>query len=120
MLKRFVMASIAFVGLIVPGTFAMALLAAPPAKPAPFQPQGCVRNLEDAGARVAASQALVRKLGARDGAQMCKQTRLYFLEVVKARAVTALCARGPDRDRTLGRLDADLSKINERISVACN
>ena len=31
MAKRFVMASLAFVGLIVPGTLAMALLAAPPA-----------------------------------------------------------------------------------------
>ena len=33
--KRFVKAFVAFVGLVVPGTFVMALLAAPPAKPPP-------------------------------------------------------------------------------------
>jgi hypothetical protein len=118
---RFVKAFIAFVGLIVPGTFAMALLAAPPAKPAPLQPpQGCMRDLHTAGLRVAASEARVRELGVRAGVDMCKQTRLYFLEVVKARAVTALCDQGPERERALGRLDADVVKINERIAVACD
>lgn len=120
MLKRFVKAAIAFVALIVPGTLAMALLAAPPAKPAAFRPQGCQHNLQTANARVAAFQAQVRKLGAADDAEACKQTRLYFLEVVKARAVTALCAQGPDRERALGRYDANVSQINERIAVACN
>jgi hypothetical protein len=120
MVKRFVKAFIAFVGLIVPGTFAMALLAAPPAKPAVFQPQGCLHNLQTAGARVAASQARVRKLDAVDGAEMCRQTRLHFLEVVKARAVAALCEQGPDRERALGRYDANVSQINERIAVTCN
>jgi hypothetical protein len=97
----------------------MALLAAPPAEPAPFQPQGCVQNLETAGARVAATEARMRALG-RDGADMCKQTRLYFLEVVKARAVTALCEQGPDRERALGRYDANVLQINARIAVACD
>ncbi len=54
MAKRFVMAFLAFVGLIVPGALAMAILAAPPVRPAPFQPQGCERNLQDAGLRIAA------------------------------------------------------------------
>jgi len=120
MLKRFVKAFIAFVGLIVPGTFAMALLAAPPAEPAAFQPQGCLQSLEVASARVAASQARVQKLGAKDSADMCKQTRLHFLEIVKARAVASLCEQGPDRERALGRFDANVSQINQRIAVACN
>jgi hypothetical protein len=119
-LKRFVKATIAFVSLIIPGAFAMALLAAPPARPAAFQPQGCPHNLQAANARVAAFQAQVREPGAADRADMCKQTRLYFLEVVKARAMTALCAQGPDRERALGRFDANVSQINERIAVACN
>jgi hypothetical protein len=118
---RFVKAFFAFVGLIIPGTFVMALLAAPPAKPAPLQlPQGCMHDLHAAGLRVAASAARVRELGAHSGADMCKQTRLYFLEMVKARAVTALCNRGPERERALGRLDADVVKINERIAAACH
>lgn len=119
MVKRFVKAFIAFVALIVPGAFAMALLAAPPARPAPFQPQGCPHNLETAGARVAAYAARMRKPGGNDGADMCRQTRLYFLEAVKVRAVTALCAQGPGRERALGRLDANVAQINERIATAC-
>ncbi len=120
MVKRFVMAFVTFVGLIVPGAFAAALLAAPPAKPAPFQPPGCMGDLRAADARVAASQARLQKLGATNGAQMCNLTRLYFLEVVKARAVTALCDQGPAREHALGRFDANVSRINERIAVACN
>ncbi len=120
MVKRFVKAFIAFVGLIIPGAFAMALLAAPPARPAPFQPQGCLRNMETAGVRVAAYEARMRKPGRNDGAEICKQTRLYFLEIVKARAVTALCAQGPEREHALGRLDANVSQVNRRIAVACN
>jgi hypothetical protein len=119
-LKRFVKAAIAFVGLIVPGAFALALLAAPPAKPAAFQPQGCQYNLQTVNARVATFQTRVRKLGASSDAETCKQTRLFFLEVVKARAVAALCEQGPDRERALGRYDADVSQINERIAIACN
>lgn len=48
MLKRFLLAFIAFIGLIVPGAFTQALLAAPPASPAPLQLPGCDRNLADA------------------------------------------------------------------------
>lgn len=120
MLKRFVKAAIAFVGLIVPGAFALALLAAPPAKPAAFQPQGCQYNLQTVNARVATSEARVQKLGTAGGAEMCKQTRLHFLEVVKARAVAALCEQGPGRERALSRYDANVSQINEHIAVACN
>lgn len=120
MLIRFVKAFLAFIGLIVPGALAMALLAAPPAKPAPFQPQGCTRDLAAANARLTTSAARVRELGPAGGAQLCRQTCLYFLEVVKARAVTALCNQGPDRARTLSRLDTNVSQINERIAVACN
>jgi hypothetical protein len=44
-LKRFVVAFVAFVGLLVPATFTMAVLAAPPARPeAPHLP-GCDRNV---------------------------------------------------------------------------
>ncbi|MGB8137311.1 MAG: hypothetical protein WCF15_11085 [Pseudolabrys sp.] len=48
------------------------------------------------------------------------QTRLYFLEVVKARAATALCKSGPERERELGRFDADVEHINEAIAASCS
>lgn len=119
MLKRFVVAFVVFVGLIVPGALAFALLAAP-AYPAPMQVSGCDRNLAAALAGVAATEARVKTLAPANGAEMCTATRLYFLEVVKARAVTALCKSGTDRDRDLGRLDADVEHINASIAARCH
>ena len=52
-LKRFVVAFVAF----VPATFAMAVLAAPPARPEAPHLSGCDRNLADASASVAAARA---------------------------------------------------------------
>jgi hypothetical protein len=118
-LKRFILAFVAFVGLIVPATFALALLAAPPAHPEPVQPPGCDRTLADATAGIAAMQARIKSLGASAGSEICTATRLYFLEVVKARAATALCKSGAERERDLGRLDADVEHINEAIAARC-
>ena len=119
MLKRFIYAFLAFIGLILPATFAMALLMAPPAPAAQAEQPGCERNLADVNASVSALQARVKSMGAAKGAESCSATRLYFLEVVKARAVTAVCKSGPDRDRELGRLDADVQHINEAIAARC-
>ena len=114
-LKRFVVAFVAF----VPATFAMAVLAAPPARPeAPHLP-GCDRKLADASASVAAMQARIKSLSGVDKLEMCTATRFYFLEVVKARAVTALCKSGAERERDLGRLDADVAHINDAIAARC-
>jgi hypothetical protein len=118
-LKRFVLAFFAFVGMIIPTAFALALLAAPPARPEPAQPPGCDRNLADASANIAAMQARIKKLGVAAGPEICTATRLYFLEVVKARAVTALCKTGAERERDLGRFDADVAHINEAIAARC-
>jgi hypothetical protein len=119
MLKRFLFAFFAFTGLIVPAAFALALLVAPPASPAPLQLPGCDRNLADATSNVAAMQARVRGLGTK-GPEICTVTRLYFLELVKARAVTALCKSGSERERELGRFDADVEHINEEIAARCS
>jgi hypothetical protein len=120
MVNRFIFAFIAFIGLIVPGAFALALLGAPPASPAPLQLPGCDRNLTDASTNVAATQARLKGLGAKGDKDICSATRLYFLEVVKARAVTALCKSGAERERDLGRLDADVEHINEAIADRCS
>ena len=120
MLKRFLFAFFAFIGLIVPAAFALALLAAPPANPAPMQLPGCDRNLADASTNVAVMQTRLKGLDAKEGKDVCTATRLYFLEVVKARAVTALCKSGPERERELGRFDADVEHINEAIAASCS
>lgn len=107
MLKRFLFAFFAFTGLIVPAAFALHL-------------PGCDRNLADASTNVAAMQARLKGLDAKEGKDICSATRLYFLEVVKARAVTALCKSGPERERELGRFDADVEHINEAIAARCS
>jgi hypothetical protein len=113
--RRFVFASFAFVSLTVLTTFALALLAAP-ARPAPADDRpGCERSLAQALAEVQATQARLKTAGA----DACTITRQYFLEVVKARAVMALCKTGADRERELGRLDADVERINGAIASAC-
>ena len=117
MLKRFLFAFIAFIGLVVPTAFALALLAAPPASPAPLRLPGCYRNLADASTNVAAMHTRLKGLDAKEGKDVCTATRLYFLEVVKARAVTALCKSGPERERELGRFDADVEHINEAAAT---
>jgi hypothetical protein len=111
---RFVVACVAFVGLIT-----MAVLAAPPARQdAPHLP-GCDRNLADASAGVAAMQARIKSLSGVDRSEICTATRLYFLEMVKARAVTALCKSGTERERELGRFDVDVDDANEAIAARC-
>jgi hypothetical protein len=120
MLKRFLLAFLAFIGLIVPATFALALMAAPPASPPSLQFPGCDRNLAEASTNVAAMQARLKGLDVTASKDICTATRLYFLEVVKARAVTALCKNGPERERELGRFDADVEHINEAIAARCS
>lgn len=120
MLKRFLLACLAFIGLIVPAAFVVALLSAPPASPAPRQLPGCDRNLADATTNVAVMQARIKGLGTNGGPEICTATRLYFLEVVKARAVTALCKSGSERERELGRFDADVEHINDEIAARCS
>jgi len=119
-LKRFICAFLAFIGLILPATFVLALLMAPPSPAAPIEHPGCDRNLADVTANVSALQARVKSTSTVNGADICSATRLYFLEVVKARAMTAVCKSGPDRDRELGRLDADVEHINEAIAARCS
>ncbi len=119
MLKRFVLAFFTFVGLVIPAAFVLALLAAPDARPEPIQP-GCDRNLASATAGLATLQARLKGLGTATGPEICNVTRLYFLELVKARAVVALCKNGPERERDLGRFDADVEHTNEAIAARCS
>ncbi len=117
-LRRFLLRTVAFVGLIVPATFALALLAAP-AYPAPVQASACGGNLQQAQLSLAAVQARVQQVSKTDGANLCSANQRYFFELVKTRAVTASCELGPERDRALVRLDADVAHINSNIAAIC-
>ncbi len=119
LLKRFVIAFIAFVALIVPGTFAIGVLAAPPARPEAKPLPGCDHNLAEASASVTSMQVQIKSLNGMDRSEICTVTRLYFLELVKARAVTALCKAGAERDHDLDHLDADVAHMNDAIAKRC-
>ena len=119
LIKRFVISFVAFAGLVVPLTFTMAVLAAPPARQDAPHLSGCDRNLADASAGVAAMRARVKSLSIVNASEICTATRLYFLEIVKARATTAVCKSGSERDRELGRLDVDVEQANEAIAARC-
>ncbi len=109
-LKRFVDRFVAFIGLIVPSAL-LAMLAAP-AHPASLG-QGCEQVRADAQAGIQAMQARMESLGSAANPAVCNATWLYFLEVAKARAVTALCKDGV-------RLDADVEHINSVIAARCS
>ncbi|HZP78732.1 MAG TPA: hypothetical protein VFB45_21525 [Pseudolabrys sp.] len=92
----------------------LAIIVAKPARSAQLDPAGCTRNLTETTAKLAALKVELK--GTATG-KRCTVTRLYFLEAVKARAVTALCKSGPDRIRELERLDADVETINQAIAA---
>jgi hypothetical protein len=92
---------------------------ATPAKSAPQERPGCEKHLTEVAAGVAAAQAQLKSLGGVRGSVICHTTRLYFLEVVKERAVTALCKTDTERDRELGRLDAEVEQTNTAIASNC-
>jgi hypothetical protein len=97
-LKRFVLTFLAFIGLIVPAALLLALLVAP-ASPAPLERPGCERTLADTVANVTDMQAHVKSLSAAPAPAICNATRLYFLEVVKARGHRAVQERSRPRAR---------------------
>jgi len=114
--RRFLLRSVAFVALVVPGTFTLALLASP----ATAQADGCFSTLQQAQVSLAAAQARVQQLGKVDAAKLCSVNQVYFLELVKTRAVTASCQQEPERNHVLGRLDADVEHINGNIAAMCH
>lgn len=116
--RRFIIAWLSFVSLVLLTTLVFALLMSP-ARPAPLEPSGCERNLSEALGGVQAMQLRVKNLGEGGSAESCAAARLYFLELVKARAVTALCRSGSERERELGRLDSDVEQINNAIASRC-
>jgi hypothetical protein len=115
--QRFTVAFFAFISLTLLTTFMMALLLAP-ARPATLERPGCEQNLAQATSGLRDMQTHINKSGGR-GPAACAASRQYFLEVVKTRAMVALCVTGPDRERELDRLDADVELVNNAIALNC-
>ena len=65
------------------------------------------------------SSARVQRAGNSKGDEACVAYRSYFLEIVKARSVTAQCKTGPEREQDLGKLDAGVEQANDGIAARC-
>jgi hypothetical protein len=77
----------------------------------------CKHSLAAAFASMDAARARAKSAGAGD--ESCTAHRHHFLEVVKARAVTALCKNGSERDHDLGKLDGAVENLNGVIAARC-
>jgi hypothetical protein len=78
----------------------------------------CRQSLAAASAGIQATDAQVKSARG-TGDESCVAYRRHFLEVVKARAVAALCATGAARAQDLGRLDSTVEHINSMIAERC-
>jgi hypothetical protein len=61
----------------------------------------------------------LKHLATLERADACTATRRWFMKLVKARAVTAVCMSGLERERTLGRFDTDVERINKSNADNC-
>jgi hypothetical protein len=77
----------------------------------------CKHNLAAASASMDAAR--VRAKSAGRGEESCAAYRRHFLETVKARAVTAMCKNGSEREQDLGKLDGAVENINSMIAATC-
>jgi len=120
MLKRFILAFLSFIGLIVPGAFLLALLVAPGKPGRPAEQPGCDRTVANANASRRGLAGAREKRRQRARRRNLQHHPPVFSGMVKARAIIAVCRTGPDRERELGRLDADVEHINEAIAASCS
>jgi hypothetical protein len=88
-------------------------------QPVAAAPSSCAHTLPTANARVERVLARIKDARARQGSDACAGYRSDFFEIAQAREVTALCKRGPERDRELSRIDGAVEDINGAIARSC-
>jgi hypothetical protein len=79
----------------------------------------CKTELAASLANLDQSSARVQRAGATKSDEACVAYQNYFLEVVKARSLTAQCKTGPEREQDLGKLDSSAEQANEGIAARC-
>ena len=90
-----------------------------PLTPAPSTSASCKRDLLAASAGVSESTARLKIVVKARGTGKCAAYREQFLATVKARAVSATCMTGSDRDSEIGRLDGTIEDLNGAIAESC-
>lgn len=97
---------------------ALALVLAAPAHSETRNTPLCTRGLAAASASLDSSAAKLKSATATD--DVCSMSRLHFVDAIKARAVTAQCKSGHERDQELMRLDLAVDALNTRIAQSCS
>jgi hypothetical protein len=82
-------------------------------------PSSCKQNLPAATARMERALAHAKGIRPNAGPDLCAAYRRDFFDMVQARAVTALCKTGVERDQDLGRIDSAVESINGAIAQSC-
>ncbi len=98
---------------------AIALAFIAPAAAETLQSPRCRNSLDQALASTDVTRAQLLRLGNLRGEEICRAARTHFVEMVKARAVTAACKTGADREKDLRRLDEAVEGINGVIAERC-
>lgn len=106
----------------IPVLAALTLLLMPvaPAEPSVSDTPLCQTYLTNAVASMNATKARLQSLRSRADGELCIATRSHYLEVVKTRAVVALCKSGSDRTQDVGRLDAAIEELDDVIASRCS
>ena len=79
----------------------------------------CKRDLAAMSATLNTVGTQVLRAGSSKNDDACFVYRTYFIEIVKARAVTAQCKTGSERDEELGRFDSAAEQANAGIAERC-
>jgi hypothetical protein len=79
----------------------------------------CKAELAALSTNLDQSSARVQRAGNAKSDEACTAYQSYFLDVVKARSVTAQCKTGPEREQELNKLDSSAEQANEGIAARC-
>lgn len=98
---------------------ALAALMAATANAGPPTPL-CQRELDTSYASLNDSGNAALRAGPAKSDDACAAYRTYFVNVVRARAVTAQCVSGSERDQQLNKLDIVAEQANAAIADRCH
>jgi hypothetical protein len=79
----------------------------------------CQRNLRVVSASLSDVMGRLNNSANATGDEKCAKYRQQFLMLVRARAILAVCQRGPARDASIVRLDGSIDQVNGAIAESC-
>jgi hypothetical protein len=89
------------------------------AKADPVEVRDCEYEIGQTATRVDVMRSALDSVPTARNSAACHLVRLYFLELVKERALIMLCENGAEREPELGRLDGNIEQANRTIASNC-